>query len=64
SAVKIGFGWDAFKQVFASDFSGDGKADILGVNASGDLLYYPHNGNGLGDAVKIGLGWGTFKFVF
>ncbi|MFD8821611.1 peptidase M23, partial [Streptomyces sp. NPDC059605] len=64
SPVKIGHGWGTFKHVFASDFSGDGRADVLGVDASGNLLYYPHNGTGLSSPVKIGHGWGTFKHVF
>ncbi|MFF4081533.1 FG-GAP-like repeat-containing protein [Streptomyces sp. NPDC001777] len=46
-----------------SDFSGDGKADVLGVNSSGNLLYYPHNGTGLSSPTQIGQGWGTFKHV-
>ncbi|OCI31133.1 peptidoglycan endopeptidase RipA precursor [Oerskovia enterophila] len=30
-----------------SDWSGDGYADVLGVDTSGDLWYYPNNGLGL-----------------
>ncbi|GIG71494.1 peptidoglycan DD-metalloendopeptidase family protein [Phytomonospora endophytica] len=46
-----------------SDWSGDGKSDVLGVDASGNLLYYPHSGSGLASPVKIGHGWGGFKHV-
>ncbi|MFE7615473.1 peptidoglycan DD-metalloendopeptidase family protein [Streptomyces sp. NPDC057496] len=46
-----------------SDFSGDGKSDVLGVNSSGNLLYYPHNGTGLSGPRQIGQGWGAFKHV-
>ncbi len=46
-----------------SDFSGDGAADVLGVDATGDLWYYPHQGSGLSSPVQIGNGWGTFKHV-
>ncbi|MEV4619940.1 VCBS repeat domain-containing M23 family metallopeptidase [Asanoa sp. NPDC049573] len=46
-----------------SDFSGDGAADVLGVNAAGDLLYYPNNNYALSTPIKIGNGWGTFKHV-
>ena len=46
-----------------SDFSGDGKSDVLGVAADGRLLYYPHSGNGFGTPKQIGHGWGTFKHV-
>nr|WP_308442913.1 peptidoglycan DD-metalloendopeptidase family protein [Catellatospora sp. TT07R-123] len=45
------------------DFSGDGHADVLGVNAAGNLLYYANNGLALSAPVQIGNGWGTFKFV-
>ncbi|MCP2324173.1 hypothetical protein HDA40_002680 [Hamadaea flava] len=46
-----------------SDFSGDGAADVLGVDASGVFWYYPHNGAGLSSPVRIGQGWGGFKHV-
>ncbi|WP_407567192.1 peptidoglycan DD-metalloendopeptidase family protein [Polymorphospora sp. A560] len=46
-----------------SDFSGDGAADVLGVDASGNLWYYPHSGADLATPVKIGHGWSTFKHV-
>jgi hypothetical protein len=48
-----------------SDFSGDGYADVLGVNAAGDLMYYPNNGIAVSDstAQRIGQGWGTFRHV-
>ena len=48
-----------------SDFSGDGYADVLGVNAAGDLMYYPNNGLAVADstAQRIGIGWGTFRHV-
>ncbi|WP_074259335.1 FG-GAP-like repeat-containing protein [Agromyces cerinus] len=50
-------------RVNVSDFSGDGAADVLGVNAAGNLMYYAHNGSGLSAPVQIGNGWGTFKHV-
>ncbi|WP_290057361.1 VCBS repeat domain-containing M23 family metallopeptidase [Amycolatopsis solani] len=48
-----------------SDFSGDGYADVLGVNAAGELVYYPNNGLAVSDstAQRIGQGWGTFRHV-
>ena len=47
----------------AADFSGDGDADVLGVNAAGDLLYYPNNDYALSSpqpALGHGLG---FAFI-
>ncbi|MCW5249818.1 FG-GAP-like repeat-containing protein [Streptomyces sp. SHP 1-2] len=46
-----------------SDFSGDGAADVLGVDANGDLLYYPNNGYRLSPPTRIGHGWGSFKHI-
>ncbi|MGB2568569.1 FG-GAP-like repeat-containing protein [Micromonospora citrea] len=46
-----------------SDFSGDGYADVLGVDSVGDLYYYPNNNKSLSTRTKIGHGWGTFKHV-
>jgi hypothetical protein len=46
-----------------SDFSGDGHSDVLGVNAGGDLLYYPNNGLALSSPKQIGHGWGSFTHV-
>jgi hypothetical protein len=48
------------------DFTGDGKADILGVTPSGDLDLYRGNGLGgfIGGGTKIGAGWGMFAKVF
>ena len=43
------------------DFTGDGRADIMGVSA-GDLYLYRGNGLGgfTGSRTKIGTGWGIF----
>jgi hypothetical protein len=46
-----------------SDFSGDGHSDVLGVNAEGNLFYYPNNGLALSPPVQIGHGWNTFRHV-
>ena len=46
-----------------SDFSGDGSSDVLGVNSSGQLWYYPNNGSRLSTGVQLGHGWGSFKHV-
>ncbi|MEV0272513.1 VCBS repeat-containing protein [Hamadaea sp. NPDC050747] len=48
-----------------SDFSGDGHSDVLGVDSTGDLWYYPNNNLALSTTTRkqIGQGWGTFKHV-
>jgi beta-lactamase class A len=67
AGTKIGAGWGIFTKVFsAGDFTGDGKTDILGVTANGDLYLYRGNGLGgfTGAGTKIGAGWGIFTKVF
>ncbi|NUT37208.1 MAG: VCBS repeat domain-containing M23 family metallopeptidase, partial [Hamadaea sp.] len=48
-----------------SDFSGDGHSDVLGVDSTGDLWYYPNNNLALSTTTRkqLGQGWGTFKHV-
>jgi hypothetical protein len=48
-----------------SDFSGDGHADVLGVNADGTLMYYPNNNLTLSSSTarQLGHGWGSFTHV-
>ncbi|MCP3754194.1 VCBS repeat-containing protein [Streptomyces sp. TBY4] len=45
----------------AADFTGEGRADVVGVEAAtGKLWLYPGNGDGsLGARTQIGVGWGT-----
>jgi hypothetical protein len=63
SPKQIGHGWGSFSQVFASDFSGDGHADVLGVNAEADLWYYPNNDLALSSPTRIGNAWSSFTHV-
>ena len=46
-----------------SDWSGDGFADVLGVDQNGVLYYYPNNGQKLTGKVKIGEGFGSYPHV-
>ncbi|MGW9345166.1 peptidase M23, partial [Streptomyces albidoflavus] len=61
--VQLGHGWGSFRHVMAADWSGDGKADILGVDSGGKLWYYPHTGKGFGPRKQLGHGWQNFRFV-
>ncbi|WP_258726480.1 FG-GAP-like repeat-containing protein [Cellulomonas sp. NS3] len=47
----------------ADDWSGDGHADVLGVDVRGTLWYYPHDGNGLSPRTQLGTGWASFRHV-
>jgi len=67
AGVRIGTGWNMFARVFSpGDYSGDGRADILGVTPGGDLFLYRGNGVGgfTGAGVRIGAGWNMFARVF
>ena len=60
-------GVNGARNVFSpGDFTGDGKADILGVAGTGDLYLYRGNGLGgfAGAGTKIGSGWNVFAKVF
>jgi hypothetical protein len=48
-----------------SDFSGDGAADVLGVNAGGALMYFPNNNYAISSATarQLASGWGSFRHV-
>ena len=50
------------KVLSPGDYTGDGKADIMGVTPGGDLYLYRGNGLGgfTGGRTRIGSGWGMF----
>uniref|UniRef100_UPI0005B89E7B tachylectin-related carbohydrate-binding protein n=1 Tax=Nonomuraea candida TaxID=359159 RepID=UPI0005B89E7B len=59
----IGQGWQGFTTLIALDVSGDGAADILGIDPTGQMRYYPNNSGTnagglpfLGSQI-IGTGW-------
>jgi hypothetical protein len=68
AGTRIGYGWGVFAKVFSPrDFSGDGRADVVGVKANGEMYLY--RGNGAGGfspmtGTRIGTGWGVFANVF
>ncbi|MEL4505480.1 hypothetical protein AAEX63_09940 [Luteococcus sp. H138] len=46
------------------DEDGDGKADVLGIQAgTGNLYYYRMTGRGLANGIKAGTGWGNMVFM-
>lgn len=68
--VKVGTGWNGYKKIIGvGDLTGDGKADLLGLDASGELWRYNGTGNGTGtgvfkDRVLVFKDWGgTYKDV-
>ncbi|MBY8876546.1 N-acetylmuramoyl-L-alanine amidase [Streptomyces sp. PLK6-54] len=63
--VKIGAGWGAYNSLVAlGDFTGDGKGDMLGRDASGALYLYTGTGSATAPfaaRVKIGTGWQIYN---
>ncbi|WHM35958.1 VCBS repeat-containing protein [Streptomyces sp. BPTC-684] len=67
--TKIGGGWNTYNTIFAAgDIDLDGKADLIGRDASGALYLYKGTGNAaspFASRVKIGTsGWNTYRLFF
>ncbi|KQX11808.1 hypothetical protein ASC82_18355 [Streptomyces sp. Root431] len=64
---NLGGGWGTYNKLAApGDMSGDGKADLVAVNAAGDLYRYLGTGTGatLTRRVEIGHGFQTYADLF
>ncbi|MDQ0578772.1 FG-GAP-like repeat-containing protein [Streptomyces rishiriensis] len=64
--VKVAIGWGASYNAVAGvgDVTGDGKADVIARDTSGNVWRYTGNGKGsFGVRVKIATGWGAFKSI-
>ncbi|MCX5227855.1 VCBS repeat-containing protein [Streptomyces sp. NBC_00233] len=68
SRLRIGGGWNTYTQLTGgSDLTGDGRADLVGLDKAGDL--YLHTATGSPDAPyaaarkKIGYGWGIYNQI-
>ncbi|KOX34312.1 hypothetical protein ADL06_08030 [Streptomyces sp. NRRL F-6491] len=61
--VRIGANWKLYKKIVgAGDLNGDGRGDLLGVDASGVLWRYYGTATGAVTArVKVGGGWGGYS---
>ncbi|MFE7599790.1 FG-GAP-like repeat-containing protein [Streptomyces sp. NPDC057494] len=61
--VRIGTNWKLYKKLFgAGDLNGDGRGDLLGVDASGVLWRYSSTATGGVTArLKVGPGWGGYS---
>lgn len=67
--VKLGAGWNTYnKLVGLGDLDFDGKADLVGRDASGGLWFYAGTGTTNGapfkDRVKVGTGWNGMRLMF
>lgn len=66
SPKAVGSGWGSMTAVmYAGDFNGDTRGDIIARKKDGTLWLYPSNGaGGFGSSKKIGNGWGAMTAVF
>lgn len=63
--VKVSEGkWSGMRLLAATDFTGDGKGDILAANHNGSIYLYPGNGkNGVTGSSVAGNGWGGIRLI-
>ncbi|MEV6165608.1 FG-GAP-like repeat-containing protein [Streptomyces sp. NPDC052052] len=63
--VKVSSGhWTGMRLLAVTDFTGDGKADILTANVNGNLYLYPGNGNnGITGSSIPRSGWNTIGIM-
>ncbi|WP_435189460.1 FG-GAP-like repeat-containing protein [Streptomyces sp. bgisy126] len=61
--VRIGVNWKLYTRIAgAGDLNGDGRGDLLGMDASGVLWrYYGTAAGGVTTRVKVGGGWGAYS---
>lgn len=64
--VQVGHGWDSMvRQLTVDDFSGDGRPDLLAINAAGDLYRYTFATTGtINGQAKVGQGWAGMSYAF
>ncbi|MDF6042928.1 VCBS repeat-containing protein [Streptomyces sp. JH14] len=65
SPFPVGGGWNTYTKLAApGDLTGDGKADLVGVDRNGSLYLYISNGSGQFAApVRLGGGWNTYSIL-
>jgi hypothetical protein len=62
----IGSGWNTYTKLSApGDLDGDGRADLVGANAAGELYRYTAKATGgFNTKAKIGNGWNTYSNLY
>lgn len=66
SSRTVGSGWGSMTALlYAGDFNGDSRGDIIARKSDGTLWIYPTNGaGGWGTAKRIGTGWRSLTAIF
>ncbi|MFB7516366.1 FG-GAP repeat domain-containing protein [Streptomyces sp. NPDC056144] len=63
--TRVGTGWGGYNKILgAGDFTGDGRADVVGRDRSGNLWLHKGTGNAsapFAGRVKIGYGYGAYS---
>ncbi|MGG5257965.1 FG-GAP-like repeat-containing protein [Phycicoccus avicenniae] len=62
---RIGSGWNVMRQVVTiGDLNGDRHGDLVAVDSSGNLWFYPGRGGfAMASRVKIGTGWSSYAVL-
>jgi peptidoglycan/xylan/chitin deacetylase (PgdA/CDA1 family) len=64
---QVGSGWATYTLAAVADVYGSGRAGILAVGPSGNLLYYPNTGgtgiSTFGTPSQVGTGWGGYTIA-
>jgi len=61
---KVGYGWTGFDLYAAGDINGDGKADTLSIDGSGNLFFYAGKGDGtFARKIQVGNGWLGYRLA-
>lgn len=65
AARRMGTGWQVMRHVTdGADLDGDGNGDVLAIERTGALWFYPSNGaGGLGARSQVGTGWQVMTFL-
>jgi peptidoglycan/xylan/chitin deacetylase (PgdA/CDA1 family) len=64
---QVGSGWRSYSLAAVTELDGSGRAGILAIGPTGNLLYYPNAGGGgtstFGTPSQVGTGWGGYTIA-
>ena len=57
-------GWMIYSNIFAGDYNGDGKGDLMAIKPDGTMWFYAGNGaSALAGGIQVGTGWNAYTQV-